>query len=120
MNIESTEKSPYNLKILDLQGRVILLKKDVHGNVRVKLKGIPAERVMIRHYRIDEHHSNSYTVWREMGAPQQVTQEQYEELETSGQLELLTSPEWVSVKDGEAVLEVSMPRQAISLLQVNW
>ena len=35
-----------------------------------------AERVLLRHYRIDEGHSNSYTVWKQLGSPQDPTPEQ--------------------------------------------
>ena len=36
------------------------------------MAGIPAgvNKVLLQHYRIDETHSNSYTVWKEMGSPQ--------------------------------------------------
>src|SRR5581483_2155334 len=68
------------------------------GPVRLQITGVPASarRVLVTHYRIDGDHSNSYTVWKEMGSPQQSTPEQYARLEAAGQLELLTSPEWVS------------------------
>jgi hypothetical protein len=33
---------------------------------------------------------------------------------------LLTSPEWVSGKDGKVELSFSLPRQAVSLIQVSW
>ncbi|MEZ4702511.1 MAG: hypothetical protein R2834_19415 [Rhodothermales bacterium] len=90
------------------------------ADVSVHLKGIPAGRVKLSHYRIDENHSNAYTVWREMGAPQQVTREQYARLEASGQLELLTSPMWIDAPAGEATIAFSLPRQGVSLLQLSW
>lgn len=88
--------------------------------ISVNVDGIPAKRVLVHHYRIDENHSNSYTVWREMGAPQQVTRDQYADLEASGQLELLTSPQWVDVLEGAVILPFSLPRQGISLLKFTW
>ena len=38
----------------------------------VSMKSIPSSvhRVLLQHYRIDDHHSNAYTVWKEMGSPQ--------------------------------------------------
>jgi xylan 1,4-beta-xylosidase len=87
--------------------------------VRVDLKGIPAGvgRVLLRHYRIDETHSNAWTVWKKMGSPQQPTAEQYAALERAGQLELLESPKWVAA--GKAI-EFELPRQGVSLVQVSW
>lgn len=89
-------------------------------DLTVDINGISAERVLLRHYRIDENHSNAFTKWREMGAPRKVTEKQYEQLEASGQLELLTSPEWLKVADGEAAIPFSLPRQGVSLLHLEW
>lgn len=91
------------------------------ATIKLNLNGVPAERVLIHHYRIDEQHSNSYTTWREMGAPQQVTDGQYQMLEKSGQLELFTSPEWKNVsEEGELPIQFTLPRQGISFFEVSW
>jgi xylan 1,4-beta-xylosidase len=90
--------------------------------VRLTISGMPAaaRRVLVKHYRIDHDHSNSYTVWKEMGSPQNPTPEQYARLEAAGQLQLLTSPEWIDSKDGNVELSFALPRQAVSLIQVSW
>ncbi|HKX28505.1 MAG TPA: beta-xylosidase [Blastocatellia bacterium] len=90
--------------------------------VRLSVGGLPAQarRVLVRHYRIDQEHSNSYTLWKKMGSPQNPTPEQYEQLEAAGQLALLTSPEWVNCSNGQIELSFSLPRQAVSLIQVSW
>ena len=62
-------------------------------------------RILLRHYRIDETHSNAYSVWRNMGSPQTPSPGQYQQLESSGQLQLLDSPEWVSSQGGELKLQ---------------
>jgi xylan 1,4-beta-xylosidase len=90
--------------------------------VRLVVSGVPgyAHRVLVHHYRIDHDHSNAYTVWKQMGSPQNPAPEQYARLEAAGQLELLTSPEWMSGKDGKVELSFPLPRQAVSLIQVSW
>ena len=90
--------------------------------VRLAVSGLPeaAGRVLVEHFRIDEGHSNAYTLWQQMGSPQQPTAEQYEKLEAAGQLQLLGSPEWLPVKDGNLELSFLLPRQAVSLLKVSW
>lgn len=90
--------------------------------VRLTLNGVPAnaQRVLVRHYRIDQEHSNAYTLWQKLGSPQQPTPEQYAQLEAAGQLQLLTSPEYVNAKDGKVELNFSLPRLAVSLVQVSW
>ena len=74
--------------------------------VQVTIAGIPAgvKKVLLQHYRIDDTHSNSYTVWKEMGSPQTPTPEQYAQLKDAGQLELLSSPEWLDVSDGKVTI----------------
>jgi xylan 1,4-beta-xylosidase len=88
--------------------------------VRLAVGEIPASRVLVRHYRIDERHSNSYAAWLRMGAPQQVSRSQYGELERSGKLELLDAPRYVSTRDGVATLDFTLPRQGVSLVQLSW
>jgi xylan 1,4-beta-xylosidase len=89
--------------------------------VRLSLAGLPAAgTVLVEHYRIDEDHSNAYTVWQQMGSPQKPTAGQYASLEAAGQLQLLRSPEWLAVKDGKLELAFSLPRQSVSLVTVRW
>jgi xylan 1,4-beta-xylosidase len=84
------------------------------------LKGIIAQRVLVQHYRIDQKYSNSYEVWKKMGSPKNPTSEQILTLEKAGQLQLLTSPEWINVKNGELVMQFPLPRQAVSFLKISW
>jgi len=90
--------------------------------VRLSVSGVPSnvKRVLIRHYRIDQQHSNAYTLWKKFGSPQQPTPEQYAQMEAAGQLALLTSPEWASIKNGRIEMSFSLPRLAVSLIQVSW
>jgi xylan 1,4-beta-xylosidase len=77
-------------------------------------------RVLLEHYRVDDTHSNAYTVWQAMGSPQHPTTKQYARLQTAGQLELLTSPVWLDVANGQVVVTTELPRQGISLLHLKW
>jgi len=88
----------------------------------VTIGGIPAgvHRVLLEHYRIDDTHSNAYTVWKAMGSPQHPTTQQYAHLRDAGQLELLTSPVWLEVANGQVVVRTELPRQGISLLHLKW
>ncbi|HWB82602.1 MAG TPA: hypothetical protein VG675_00540 [Bryobacteraceae bacterium] len=92
------------------------------AEVDLRVGGIPAgaQRVLVRHFRIDQTHSNAYTVWKQMGSPQNPTPEQYATLEAAGQLQLLESPRWISSKGGQADLAFKLPRQGVSLVQLSW
>jgi xylan 1,4-beta-xylosidase len=92
------------------------------AEVEVKIAGIPSgvKKVLLEHYRIDGMHSNSYTVWKAMGSPQAPSPEQYAQLKVAGQLELLSSPEWLDVRAGKVTIETNLPRQDTSLMRLKW
>jgi len=76
--------------------------------------------VLVQHFRIDETHSNAYTVWKQMGSPQQPTSEQYAQLKASDGLQLLNAPVWADVVNGKVQLASSLPRESISLVKLTW
>lgn len=92
------------------------------AEVRLEVVGLPAStpRVLVRHYRIDGEHSNAYSVWKRMGSPQNPAPEQYAQLERAGQLEMLESPYWGESSGGKVSLAFKLPRQAVSLVDIEW
>ena len=90
--------------------------------VRLRVAGVPssAKRVLVRHFRIDEQHSNAYTEWKRMGSPQNPDRAQQAQLEASGQLQLLESPRWIARTAGDVELRFALPRQSVSLVQLVW
>ncbi len=88
----------------------------------ITIKGIPpgVEKVRLDHFRLDATHSNSYTAWQRMGSPQQPTESQHAALQSAGQLQLLTSPQYLDVREGAVTVQTDLPRQALSLLQLSW
>jgi xylan 1,4-beta-xylosidase len=88
--------------------------------IRLRVSGLPAARVLLTHYRVDETHGNSYAVWKSMGSPQEPTAEEYEQLEDASALALLGPPEWIDSADGTAVIGMALPRQGVSLLRFTW
>jgi xylan 1,4-beta-xylosidase len=98
---------------------------DVSGpaaNVLLKISGLPsdANRLLLRHYRIDQDHSNSYTVWKQLGSPQSPSADQYKKLEAAAYLQLLESPRWVDNRAGSEDVNFSLPLQGISLVELSW
>lgn len=92
--------------------------KDNGSAVALSIKNVPVKKIKLFHYRIDDSHSNSYEVWKKMGSPENPTPEQYKELEQAGQLELLSAPKIVTVKNGELKVDMQLPRQAVSLIRL--
>jgi len=75
---------------------------------------------LLEHFRVDGNHSNAFAAWKKMGSLQPPSPGQYHELEHSGQLELLNSPEWLPITRGNVQLQFSLPRQGLSLLRLSW
>jgi xylan 1,4-beta-xylosidase len=90
--------------------------------VALKLDGLPATiaTATLTHHRIDRDHSNAFVRWQQMGSPQNPTPEQYAELEAAGQLARLAEPAPVRVAEGGTELKITLPRQAVSLLELTW
>ncbi len=90
--------------------------------VELMLNGLPLDEgeAKLRHFRIDEDHSNAFTAWKRMGAPPQPTSEQYAQLEQAGQLTAMGQPETVHITNARATLRFHLPRQAVSLLELIW
>jgi len=96
---------------------------DITGNVlpvELMIKGLHGKRVLVHHYRVDNNNSNSYEVWKKIGSPQNPTPQQYAELEKAGQLQLLTSPEWITPDEGSLLLKFELPRQGVSLVKLSY
>jgi xylan 1,4-beta-xylosidase len=90
--------------------------------VKIHVTGLPAEVTvaLLHHYRIDNGHSNAFAIWKKMGSPQMPTPIQYVELEAAGQLALLQSPSWLRIAGGAADIKFELPREAVSLLELEW
>lgn len=90
------------------------------ASVDLEIKGIPAKKVRLFHYRIDKENSNSYEAWKKMGSPKDLSPDQIAALEKAGKLRLLNDPEWLTVKKGKVVISMKLPRQGVSLFKLNW
>jgi xylan 1,4-beta-xylosidase len=77
-------------------------------------------RVKLRHYRIDETHSNAYSMWKQMGSPQSPSEEQYKQLEAAGQLQLLGPPKLITAEGSGLNLQFPLPANSLSLVELSW
>jgi xylan 1,4-beta-xylosidase len=92
------------------------------AQISMHVEGLPASlsHVRVTHYRIDESHSDAYTAWKRMGSPQQPSAVQTAKLKAAGRLQSFRTPAWTKVHAGEANLSFSLPRQALSLIRLDW
>ena len=83
--------------------------------------GLKQGKAKLQHFRIDAAHSNAFTAWQRLGSPASPSPAQYEQLQTASQLTPLAgAPASLDVTAGRASLQVALPRQAVSLIVVEW
>ncbi len=95
-------------------------KQDKGEPLQISINGIPSAKVTITQYRIDAEHSNAYEVWKKMGSPQNPTNAQIAQLEKAGHLQTLANPEKVNIIKGNLIYTVTLPRQGVALLKLDW
>jgi xylan 1,4-beta-xylosidase len=90
--------------------------------VNLAVQGLPVgvRRLLMKHYRIDANHSNAFSVWKSLGSPAAPTPDQQRQLEQAGHLQLLDSPNWLWNTSGTVSISFDLPRQAVSLLRIEW
>jgi xylan 1,4-beta-xylosidase len=98
---------------------------DVPGpaaDVELTLSGLPlqAGEARLQHFRIDDDHSNAFTAWKRMGSPQRPTPEQCAQLERAGRLARFGEPQKLRVHDAKTEVRLSLPRQSVSLVRLEW
>jgi xylan 1,4-beta-xylosidase len=111
-------------------GRIAILvwhyhDDDVPGSdadVKLDIRGLPANirQAHLTHYRVDAEHSNVFNAWKSMGMPQQPTAAEYSKLEAASDLATLGAPGDIPVQSGAAQIAFKLPRQAVSLLVLEW
>ncbi|GAB3995922.1 beta-xylosidase [Spirosoma daeguense] len=95
-------------------------RQNVAEPIQVTITGLPSSNVTLTEYRIDNEHSNSYEVWKKMGSPQQPTTAQVAQLEKAGQLQTIGKSKKLNVASGTATVAITLPRQGVSLLKMDW
>jgi xylan 1,4-beta-xylosidase len=88
--------------------------------VDVLLRDIPSTQCTVSQYQIDQENSNSYELWKKMGSPQEVNDQQYRELEAAGKLKLIKGPSDYEVRDGTLSLRINLEGQSVSFFMVTW
>ena len=90
--------------------------------VEMALNGVPphAGDLVVTQFRIDQEHSNAFTAWKKLGSPQNPTPEQYAALEKAGRLTKIDPPREVEGQGQTITLRFRLPRQAVSLITLEW
>jgi xylan 1,4-beta-xylosidase len=92
------------------------------AEVSLALQHLPVAAGIARvtQYRIDQTHSNAFTAWQRLGAPHEPNDAQYAELVAAGKLEKSSDvPRELKISASAGTLVLVLPRQAVSLLEVE-
>jgi endoglucanase len=89
------------------------------STVTLELKGLKTKQADVTSYIIDQEHSNSYTAWKKMNAPQQPTESQFTALEAAGKLQVSSPVRTIPVDDGRVKLTFNLERQGVTLIKIS-
>ena len=96
---------------------------DLEGvsEVEVEVQSLPFETsdLVLKHYRIDQSHSNAYPEWVGQGKPMYPTPGQKQAIKARESLELGGPPQKMMLYDGQVKLTFDMPIHSISLLVIS-
>jgi xylan 1,4-beta-xylosidase len=85
--------------------------------VNVTIEGLADDSsFLLRHYRIDENHSNAYTAWKKLGSPEWPGEEQIAAMKKQEHLERLTPDTLQRATNGRLCLSFELPVHGVSLL----
>jgi xylan 1,4-beta-xylosidase len=89
-------------------------------DVRLKVTGLISEgHYKVRHFRIDNTHSNPYRVWLEMGSPAWPNAAELARLHQGDALEMLQPESDLKAdEDGALVVDFQLPMPAVSFLAI--
>lgn len=98
---------------------------DVAGNapdaeIKLVIEGLPeADSLHVSRQSVDSEAGNSYTAWLAMGSPQNPTAEQIDALHKAASLKRIALGDVTRNKEG-LTLNITLPRQSVSLLEFIW
>jgi len=89
--------------------------------IEADIDNVPFDQqdLILRHYRIDQAHSNAYAEWCRQGRPMYPEPGRRAAIKARDGLELLEPPRKLSPRDGKIRLEFSLPVHGISLLIIE-
>jgi xylan 1,4-beta-xylosidase len=93
---------------------------DAGSPVELQISGIPAAQVKLRHYRIDQEHSNAYAAWLRMGSPAQPTAAQVAQPKQASELAEAGPAGTLATPEGKAAIHLQLPRQAVSRITLSY
>jgi xylan 1,4-beta-xylosidase len=96
---------------------------DLRGEYAIELAivNLPfdGDELLVKHYRIDQCHSNAYAEWVRQGKPMYPAPDQRAAIKAREGLELLQPRQKVTLREGKVTLSFTLPVHGISLLSIS-
>lgn len=91
------------------------------ATVELRVAGLPfgSERLRVRHWRIDDEHSNAHAAWVRLGRPDDPSPAEVAALKQSQGLQRLDAPDVARLGGGEVATRLKLPLHACSLLELG-
>jgi xylan 1,4-beta-xylosidase len=92
------------------------------ADISLNINGIPGEvsKLKMTEWRVDDKYSNAHTAWKEMGSPKVPTPEQKAKIEAASELTAAQTGVDVPAAGGKAAFKLTLPRAAVSLVELTW
>ena len=85
-----------------------------NGSVTVNLKGLSDDYDRLVEIRLDNENGNPYALWQRMGSPDDLTDEQFNQL-TANQEPVITRSASVDISDGNFSQSIDLPSSSVSM-----
>jgi xylan 1,4-beta-xylosidase len=89
------------------------------AQINLTIDGLSGKEATASEFRMDETHSNAYRVWQQMGSPAHPTPEQTQQLEKAAALEETIPDHVLSLSEGKANLDLTLPRRGVMLVRLR-
>jgi xylan 1,4-beta-xylosidase len=128
--IDEAETGPEEVDVLATRsddGRVSALvwrrdddqyRREKERAARVRVRDLASEAFLVRQWRVDATHCNSYQSWRSLGAPDYPTEPQVEVMARQGRLRPIGPDRLERGVRGEIVIDLPLPLPSVSLVEL--
>ena len=87
--------------------------------VKIELQNLSDTNLVLNCYLVDKTHSNSYNLWQQMGAPQQVSEKKFNKLKSAGLLKRVVENKHLKVFNGILKYQLNLEGQGVALIRLT-
>ncbi|MBD3287321.1 hypothetical protein GF337_00820, partial [candidate division KSB1 bacterium] len=88
-------------------------------SVQIAIKNIPFQTGYLQIFKIDELHSNAYTLWKQMGSPEEPTPSQLLALKSQDDLQLAEPMSKIQILNGTYKQRLQIQNNSVALIVIS-